>query len=220
MAFKLVSLVSAVTFLISFKINATEDQSLKETHKSILKSQEHLTVQFDQKIYRKMRNKITQRTGIASFSKPNMFLWTFDDKKNQEKYYFNGTTLSHFQTSDQSVTHYSTKNSFAKELQDVVDLVLDTEKLFTRYSPKIIESQKDFSRINLIPTSKNPTDVSKIEVKILTTKSFIEEINVEYQDGNYTYFTFKNPNNKPIDPKTFVYSKPQGATNVKEKVFN
>lgn len=188
--------------------------SLEQKHENLFATMDHLAVSFTQTVYRKMRNKTFERSGQAFFSKPARFRWIFDDKNSDgEEYYFNGESLAHFQKKDNMVTYYSTKTGLVNDLQEIVDLVLDSRKLLGRYDAKDVVTEKNNSSFRLVP--KVSGDIKEIGVKVSDERKYVKEVKFEYSDGNYSLFRFKNPRTKDIDPGTYEFVNP-GTVKVKK----
>jgi len=184
------------------------EPKLQDKYAEIFSSIDHLSVDFSQNTYKKLRDRSILRSGNAFFSKPGMFRWNFNsDKTGLEEYYFNGEKLTHFRDKDKLVNHYNTNAGLARELQEVVNLVLDPKALLNRYKVKEIKSEGGLTQAILIPQSRETTDVDSIFVKVSDVKKFVEEVQIFYIDGNYTQFAFKNPVTKPNDPKIFIFSR-------------
>ena len=201
------SLVMILGILSLTPAKAAEPK-LQDKYAEIFSSIDHLSVDFSQNTYKKLRDRSILRSGNAFFSKPGMFRWNFNsDKTGLEEYYFNGEKLTHFRDKDKLVNHYNTNAGLARELQEVVNLVLDPKALLNRYKVKEIKSEGGLTQAILIPQSRETTDVDSIFVKVSDVKKFVEEVQIFYIDGNYTQFAFKNPVTKPNDPKIFIFSR-------------
>ncbi|MCX6128791.1 MAG: outer membrane lipoprotein carrier protein LolA [Proteobacteria bacterium] len=188
---------------------------LLDKHEKMFASIDHLSVDFTQITYKKLRDRSISRSGNAFFSKPNMFRWNFNSEKTGlEEYYFNGEILSHFQEKDKLVSHYNTNAGLARELQEVVSLVLDPKALLTRYKLKDIKSEAGRTQAILVPISSGSSDIDTIFVKVSDLKKFVEEVQIFYLDGNNTQFLFKNPLTRSNDPKIFSFSR-QGSFTVR-----
>ena len=110
-------------------------------HESLLRTTKFLTVQFSQTIIKIEKSKLHTQ-GTAYFAKPNKFRWNFDKTKNGlEEYYYNGKMLTHYQSRLNEVTHYSTNKGLSRDLNQVINLVLDPKELLNKYI--ISESKKN-----------------------------------------------------------------------------
>lgn len=180
-------------------------------HSSLFSDLEFLKVDFKQTVYTSLRDKTRSRAGQASFAKPGNFFWQFKDKKNVEEYYFDGSTLSHYRSDEKSVTHYGTKSGLQKELQAIVDLVLDAEKLLKQYDAADVKTSKGVTSMKLTPKPNVQTDIVQIAVQVSEKSKYVQDVKIEYKNGNYTEFSFKNPVTAPIPAKTFQFSDPGGV---------
>ena len=177
-------------------------------HESLLRTTKFLTVQFSQTIYKKLRNRSFTRKGTAYFAKPNKFRWNFDKTKNGlEEYYYNGKMLTHYQSSLNEVTHYSTNKGLSRDLNQVINLVLDPKELLNKYIISESKKNKTTTTFTLKPKKDLSTDIYTINVKISDSRKYVKEVKIEYDDGNYTLFKFKNPKKGVIDENIFTFSK-------------
>ena len=53
---------------------------IAKKHQDIFAKVEHISVSFEQIIYKKLRDRTMKRKGKAYFSKPNYFRWNFNNK--------------------------------------------------------------------------------------------------------------------------------------------
>ncbi len=183
-------------------------QKLSDKQEQLFSSIDHLSVDFTQSTYKKLRDRTISRTGTAHFSKPDMFRWNFSsDSSGLEEYYFNGSRLTHYREKEKVVNHYNTNAGLARELNEVVSLVLDPKTLLSRYKLKESKSEGGHTSVILNPMSRESTDVDSIFVKISDTQKFVEEVQIFYNDGNNTKFSFKNPKMMANDKKIFIFSR-------------
>ncbi|MGE0171239.1 MAG: outer membrane lipoprotein carrier protein LolA [Oligoflexales bacterium] len=193
----------------SFGEKSDEKTNIEAQHEELFTSVDSIQVDFVQEVYRKLRNKTIRRQGDAIFAKPNNFFWSFvDSDKKEENFYFNGRVLSHYKQAENTVTHFSSHASLTKELEEVVKLVLDAKKLTQSYETTNISKDKDKSEVSLVPKNKGATAISKIDVTVAHQPKYVQEVAIEYKDGNKTTFHFKNPKMSAIDPKVFVFTNP------------
>lgn len=187
-------------------LNAQE--KLESKYDAVFSTIDNLSVDFTQTTYKKLRNKTTVRSGDALFSKPGMFRWNFtSDKAGIEEYYFNGERLTHFRSKENLVNHYNTNAGLARELKEVVSLVLDPKELFARYKVKSSKSANQKTVVALEPKSKEGTDIQSITVQVEDAQKFVEDVQIFYNDGNNTRFSFKNPKKTKVDPSVFIFSR-------------
>lgn len=174
----------------------------------IFSSIDNLTVDFTQTTYKKLRNKTNVRQGDALFSKPGMFRWNFtNDKAGLEEYYFNGDRLTHYREKENLVNHYATNAGLARELKEVVALVLDPKALFSRYKVKDSKSANQKTTVTLEPKSKEGTDITSINVQVEDGQKYVEDVQIFYNDGNNTRFSFKNPKKTKNEPSVFTFQR-------------
>ena len=213
-AFLSVLLLSAPLAFGQLRPGLKAQTTIETKQENLFGSMDHLSVGFSQTVFRKLRNKTFERSGQAFFSKPAKFRWVFEGTEaDEEEYLFNGETLAHFQKKENLVTYYSTKTGLVNDLQEIVDLVLDSKKLLVRYDPKDVITEKNNSSFKLVPKIKN--EIREIAVKISEERKYIKEVKIDYADGNYSLFRFRNPRLKEIDAKTYEFTNP-GSVKIKK----
>lgn len=189
-------------------------EQLSKEHESLFASLDHLQVDFTQKIFTALRKKTRTRQGKAAFSKPSSFHWAFTDGKGApaEEYLYDGTTLSHYVVADKVVTLYGTRSGLQQELEAIVHLVLDAQKLFNQYEVVDTRKEGDLTRLKLTPRKKGQSDISGIEVAVASsTPKYVKEVKIEYENGNKTSFIFSNPVTSPIPSDRYRFTNPGGV---------
>ncbi len=205
------SLLVALSLPAFAQAGTSKKKDVAAKHESLFSNLEFLKVDFKQTVHTSLRDKTRSREGQAYFAKPGNFYWQFRDKKDVEEYYFDGTTLSHYRSDEKTVTHYGTKSGLQKELQAIVNLVLDAEKLLNQYDAVDVKTAKGITSMKLVPKTKEQTDIVDILVQVSEKSRYVQDVKIEYKNGNYTSFTFQNPNTAPIPLKTFQFSDPGGV---------
>jgi outer membrane lipoprotein-sorting protein len=165
-----------------------------------LQSGKELTVEFTQTIYRSMRKKTSQRKGKGYFSKPDMFHWALHAPANEE-WIYNGKFLAHHLPAKKSVYKYSPAAAKGKDLQILIDMVLNFSTLFNQYQLQSADQKGSIVRMQLKP--KNDGEIVLTEITLDTDKNFISEIKLNMRGGNYTLFQFAKPAMGHIDAKLF-----------------
>ena len=195
-----------LSFLLSTAAVGSADVKVK--HQKLFDNVEHIRVDFDQTVYKKLRDRKLNRSGRAYFTKPNKFRWNFSSKKlGDEEFYYDGQKLTHYRAAEKTVTNYNANIGLAKELNEVVSLVLNPQNLYNRYDIVDSKSTTGQTKIALKPRGGVATDVKAIAIVINDEKKFVEDIKITYMDDNYTTFAFKNPvfDANPMD--LFQFSK-------------
>lgn len=191
--------------VLMFAGSISAQDKLQNKQEQIFAAIDHLKVDFSQATYKKLRDRTVTRSGTAYFSKPDLFRWNFtSDPNHVEEYYFNGRKLSHYLEKEKIVNNFS-KAGLASELKEVVNLVLDPRALFSRYKLKESKTVGAYTEAILIPAIVGQTDVESLFIKVSDAHKFVEEVQIYYQDGNYTKFSFKNPKLEANDPKIFTF---------------
>lgn len=199
-------LLPILFLLYSSSIFANSD--LKKKHQNLFSKIDHISLSFNQTIYKKLRDRKMNRKGKAFFSKPNNFRWDFVNKDlGNEEFYYNGKTLTHFREREATVTNYNANIGLAKELNEVVNLVLDPGTLYTRYDISDLKKSKGQTSMTLTPRAGMATEISLIKIKVSDQRKYVKNIKIVYLDGNYTHFRFKNPRFSDNDLKIFSFSK-------------
>ena len=195
--------VTSILTPMAFAQDKTETK-----YESVFATIDNLTVDFTQTNYKKLRNKTTVRSGDALFSKPGLFRWNFtSDKGGIEEYYFNGERLTHYRQKENLVNHYNTNAGLARELKEVVSLVLDPKALFNRYKVKSSKNADRKTLVTLEPKSNEGTDIVSIDVQVEDGQKYVEDVKIFYNDGNNTRFSFKNPKKLNHDASVFIFSR-------------
>ena len=181
---------------------------IAKKHQDIFAKVEHISVSFEQIIYKKLRDRTMKRKGKAYFSKPNYFRWNFNNKNfGNEEFYYNGKTLTHFREKEALVTNYNANIGLARELNEVVNLVLDPRTLYIRYDTSNFKQIKGTSSMTLTPRAGIATEIAEIDIKVSDQRKYVKNIKIVYLDGNYTHFKFKNPRFSVNKPELFIFSK-------------
>lgn len=180
--------------------------------KKIFDSTNYITVDFQQTVYKALRKRKTTRSGIAYFARPSSFRWDFYSKaQGGEEFYFNGKILTHFQEKEKLVTHYRADTGIAKELTDIVQLVLDPSALFNRYRITKARYKKDAKspllQVTLEPRSALAIDIDSIQVDAALDQKYIQKIKIVYMNKNYTKFDFYSPRFDRNSPALFTFNK-------------
>lgn len=200
----------SLTQLAQARPNIVEQQKkVEREYKKMFRSIEHMTVDFNQIIYKSLRKRKISRQGIAYFSKPSMFRWDFrDNGQGIEEFYFDGKQLTHFREGEKLVTHYKAGSGIASELSEVVDLVLDPVKLFNRYQvEKITKTKQQDAIVRLVPRAALSSDIEAIFVTVAGSKGHVKGTKILYMNENYTEFLFSNPRFTTNHPQLFKFSR-------------
>lgn len=189
---------------------------VEQKHDHIFAKLDFLTVQFTQTSYRALRKNTKVSNGVAYFAKPVSFRWDFKKGEDtSEQYVFDGQTLSHYRKADKLVTHYGSRAGFANDLKEVVNMILDAKNLTQKYDIKFISEDKNATVAELTPKSKNSADIKLITLKLSEERKYIKSLKIEYQDGNYSQYEFKNPRFESIQKSIFQFKNPGGVAEKK-----
>ena len=183
---------------------------------------EHMSADIIQTNFKSLRKTTTTKEGRGFFSKPGIFKLSYQgEKTGLEEYYFDGKMLSHFLEKENLVKKYGTQSGQTRDLREVVLLVLDPKYLIKQYNISNAENQPEkglgIREVVLTSKTEGQTDISTINLKIGTQEKYVQEVRINYTDGNYTQLAFKNPSFKPNPSKIFKFTAPSG---VKEQQFH
>ncbi len=200
-----------VSLMLIASFDARGQQNIKQEHQKIIASTNYLSVDFEQEIYSAFRKKTKNRHGHAFFAKPNSFRWTFTDGvKSIEEFFFDGETLSHFLTSENTVTHYGIASGFATELRSVVNMIIDPNQLSKSYD--FVKVDKTPASVNIQMTPKsNKSDIKQLTVVMNAAETQVEKVSIEYLDGNKSSYSFTKPVQDPIPVSNFKFKNPGGV---------
>ena len=191
-----------------------QQRDIKTDHLKLISGIDNLTVEFTQEVYTSFRKKTKNRQGLAVFAKPNQFKWTFNDEAwGVEEYYFDGLTLSHFVKSENTVTHYGVQSGFAKELRQVVNMILDPNALLNSYTTQNVQQVDKEITYFLVPNAPH-SEIKQIVIGMFESSTAVESVSIEYLDGNKSSYKFAKANKEVVSKNTFKFSNPGG---VKEK---
>ncbi len=166
-----------------------------------IKFSEFIHIQFVQNTYKKLRNKTTSTQGEAFFKKPNKFRWILKD----ETWLFDGKNFFHYQPSKKTAVSYGKGAGKNKELQELVDMVLDLKALLIKY--KVSEAKKQDKKLHIKLDPVLDGDIVGADVDIDLQKNFVTRVELAFKGGNKTTFLFKDPVFKPLLDNQFVIPK-------------
>lgn len=194
--------------LVNHTAFSESSEKLAKDYSQLFSSITDLQVDFEQTLYTRLRDRTHSRQGKAFFSKPANFRWNFNDKRTGlEEFYFDGTTLTHFKEKEALVTHYKANVGLARELREVVNLVLDPTTLFERYSVTTSRKTNDTHILELSPRSAVASDIEQLTVEVTQDSRFVKIVKINYVDGNYTQFAFSKPTRKKNPLNIFTFSR-------------
>ena len=168
---------------------------------SKIKSSDALTVDFVQTKFSGLRGKSTHREGKAYFVKPNLFKWMLQTPTKEYKI-FDGKFLYDYSPDANSATRYAPKGPQTKELDQIIDLVLNFDTLLKRYDLVKAEETGDLIKIKLKP--KAPGDLVGIELHLAKREEFVSYLKMDMANKNSLIHEFKNPSRSAIPESAFV----------------
>ncbi|MCB9228759.1 MAG: outer membrane lipoprotein carrier protein LolA [Deltaproteobacteria bacterium] len=184
---------------ITEKVPPDSTRQLRELQKQ-LSSFEHLTVEFRQLTYRSLRKKTSVSTGVAYFSKPDLFRWTIRSPE-QSEWIFDGKILSQVIPGSQGkpeILSYGKGGDKGKELLRIVDLVLNFDTLLREFRADT-KFFSDHAEVSLTPLSARDKQNMLRNLLIIDLKNnYVRELKMEFNNGNHTTLQFTHPKRTAI----------------------
>ncbi len=186
-------------------------ENLKELQAK-LKSNQFLTVDFEQDVYRSLRNRHTISSGVAYFKKPDRFRWILTKPKHIE-WIFDGKDLINMEPKYPGAKKYGLGNIQAQEIRRIVDLVMSFDSLLAQYQLKSAQDMGETVLVEIAP--KTDSDIVSANLTVNRSQNFISGIKLNFRGSGYTTFKFSNPRTATIEAANF--SPPQG-TKISEEI--
>ncbi len=175
-----------------------------KTYQDKLKNRIDLTVAFTQTTYKDLRKNTVKSQGTASFHRPNQFRWSTQKPVAQaEEWIFTGTEL--FSHKNAIFTRYRVTGTIGKEIQQVVDMVINFDQLMKKYTLKQVTKEKDRVTILLLPLVAS--DLQSATLQLDTQKNFISQVRLDFVGKNHTIFDFSAPDTRSLPAATFTIPK-------------
>ena len=172
---------------------------------SNIKKAEHLSVDFVQTRYTALRGKTLKRRGKARFSRPNLFRWTLEDPAKD--LIFDGKSFFEYDSESKSAAKYSPSGTNAKELTQIVDLVLNFDSLLKRYDMVFATEAGELVKIALKP--KNDQEIIGVELQYDKRGDYVAYVRLDLANKNKLTHEFSSPVRSPISSE--VYTLPKGV---------
>lgn len=172
---------------------------------SNIKETEHLSVDFVQTRFTALRGKTLKRDGKAQFSRPNLFRWRLDNPTKE--LIFDGKAFYEFDPASKSAAKYAPSGANARELSQIVDLVLNFDSLLKRYDLVSAEDQGKLVKIILKP--KTDQEIKTVELHYDKSSDFVSFIAMDLANNNKLTHEFASPQRKAISSK--AYALPEGV---------
>lgn len=172
---------------------------------SRIKKAEHLSVDFVQTRYTALRGKTLKRNGKAKFSRPNLFRWTLEQPTKD--LIFDGKSFFEYDPESKSAAKYAPSGANAKELSQIVDLVLNFDSLLKRYDLVRASEVGDLVKIELKP--KNDQEITGVELHFDKKNDFVAFVRLDLANKNNLTHEFSSPVRSPITSE--AYALPAGV---------
>jgi outer membrane lipoprotein-sorting protein len=206
--FTLLALVVAGAMLFSaIAEGAVKELTVDELRKiqEDLKSYDALTVDFTQTTITaisKLRGKADgrKREGKAVLAKPNRFKWMLETPTRDHKLY-DGKFFYEIDPATSTAKRYSVTGPQAYEVRQIVDLVLNFNKLLQTYDLKKAEQDGDLVKIQLTP--KTEQEITALELHLSTKDSYVTFLKWDLKNKSSLAHAFRNPNRGAIPDDAF-----------------
>jgi outer membrane lipoprotein-sorting protein len=175
-----------------------------------------MSLNFNQKTFRKLRKRISQSSGSAYFIKPNKFIWKYHTPV-KDTWIFDGSRFLSWTQGEKFALEYPQGSNKGKELRQVMNMVLNFKEVKKDYQVEIIpHKQKNKNPLNppqkttLLLTPKNSqtkffTSIETLTVTLEKNKKSsthkIKSIKLNFLRGNYSEFTFASIAKSLVDLK-------------------
>ncbi len=199
----LIVLSTPVFVFASSEVPTTKNTPDKQQHKKTSltveelrklqgKLQDHpfLSVDFEQKIYKKLRNKTLSNKGQVYFKKPSSFRWIFSHSESEE-WVYNGNDLLHYFPTKNYAHRYKPYAAKGKNLREIVNMVLDFDSLLKRYT--VVSAFQDAKLVTLNLAPKERGEITEVVLGLDLEKNLISEVTLNLEGGNQSSFRFTNP---------------------------
>lgn len=198
---KIFLLAIQCTFVFAKEVNINDLTSIQNNMKNF----SQLKLSFQQTIYKDLRKKTRTGNGHAFFKKPNKIRWVIEKPKNEE-WVYNGTELYHVIPQSKEAIKYSNIIGQGKELEEIIDMVLNFESLLKKYNLlSAVEKTPDTIQISISP--KENREIQSAEVTLNKKTNTVESIKLLYRGNNHTTYVFSNYDFSAIDANNFIISK-------------
>lgn len=166
--------------------------SIPELRKMQVKLQDYkyLSLNFEQTIYKKLRNKTLKNKGEVYFKKPSSFHWKFSHDE-QEEWIYDGATLLHYFPKQSYAYRYKAQASKGKNLREIVNIVLDFDSLLNRYT--VESSSREMNEVFLELKPKETGEITKVQLTLDIKMNYMREVKLNFEGGNHSTFVFSNP---------------------------
>lgn len=174
-----------------------------------LKSHKYISVSFEQHLYRAWSKRESKSNGVAKFAMPDRFRWSIDNpysKELMDEYIYDGKNFYHHSAESKRAYRFSTQMADAKEVMQIVDMVLNLKALFERYD--FVEGTRDEDDVLFtIKAKSKQNDVEKIDIVVAVKKSYISLLKLYFINKNTLTINFKLPEFKPFGDEAFSLPK-------------
>ena len=173
---------------------------------SKMQANEHLAVTFVQKQFKPLRKRTYETKGQAYFSRPTKFRWIYEQDDKGE-WLFDGETLHRYWPAKKAATKMPMGGDQAAQLRQIVDIVLNSDRLFEQYEVQDAQRQGQLIKTTLVPKVKS--DLAEVTIHISTKDNTVELLKLGFSDGGSNTLYFSDPKTAIISADT--YKVPKGV---------
>ncbi len=167
---------------------------------SKLSANRFLTINFEQKVYKAMRKRTRSSEGKAYFAKPNKFRWIFK-KPSRKEWIYDGNQLINYLPDQKSAIRYSAKAPQAKELRQIVDMVLNLDSLLAKFDLSSAKKKGDLLSLKIVPKKRLQIEFAELNVDL--KDYYISLVRLHFRGDNHTTFLFKKPSTASLSQGQF-----------------
>ena len=205
--FQKLALISALFFAESSVLAASE-VSLADLKKIQDKLQlaDTFTADFNQTVFRKLRHREVKSRGTATFGRPNLFRWVIHEPTKLELIY-NGTELVQYEPDEKLALKLSTANAKRRELEDITSAAVNLGVLLDRY--RLDRAIREGTTVVLSLSPRSESEISGVNISINTQDNFVQEVKLQFKDGQSNTIVFSTPKSITRQPELFSFLPPK-----------
>ena len=122
-----------------------------------------------------------------------------------DQWIFNGQLLYNYNPATRSAVQYAPAGPKARQLNQIVDLVMNVDSLLKRY--QVLQAVQDGSLVQLKPKSRQ--DIKKVDLHLDLKNDYISWLKLYFRNGNNTTLDFRQPKRGQLPASVFAL--PQGV---------
>lgn len=166
-----------------------------------ISKQNHFSLHFRQEIYRDLRKRTSTVLGLAYFSRPKRFRWIVQEPDSNE-WIFDGNDLYFDDLKRKQGTRYHADTAQARELRQVVDLIVDFAGVGKNYTAH--DAKKTAAALEFKLTPVKSSNVIELEVEIDRKQNYLKKLKLLFEGKNSSTFYFDQFKTYDSSPVTFA----------------